>query len=87
MKALILTGGKGERLKPSTISINKCALDVNGKTLINYSLEKCRVLFDERYIEGVVVATGYREEDIIDAINPRYYVPLKFVKQAPLLVF
>lgn len=80
MKALIITGGFGNRLRPYTEEINKCAIPVGGKPLIDYSLDICRNLAKYHLIEReVIVVTGYRENDIwklhkgeYDEISVRY---------------
>ena len=43
MKALILAGGRGNRLEEKTSNRNKCMLELDGKPLIEYSLENARI--------------------------------------------
>jgi dTDP-glucose pyrophosphorylase len=62
MKALILAGGRGKRLKHHTRSENKCMLLLMGKPLIQYSLENAV----SAGMESIVVVVGYRAEDIIN---------------------
>lgn len=67
MKALILAGGNGKRLKEKTFEINKCMLQVNGRYLIEYSLESAYRNADE-----IVILVGYRSEQIILAFGYEY---------------
>ena len=41
MRAFLLAGGRGERLKPLTDSIPKCLAPINGRPLLGYWLELC----------------------------------------------
>lgn len=66
VKVIILTGGEGSRLKPITEDINKCAIKVRGKPLIDYSLDICVKLRAKRLIEDkVIIVTGYRDYDLM----------------------
>ena len=62
MKALILAGGRGSRMKNLSGEINKCLLKVNGKPLIEYSLENAACLD----VEEIIVVVGYLAEQIIN---------------------
>ncbi len=42
MKAFLLAGGQGERLRPLTSTIPKCLAPVSGRPLLGYWLELCR---------------------------------------------
>ncbi len=62
MKAVILAGGLGERLKPLTLEKPKPLLPVNGKPIVEYCLEnlkKCGV-------KDVILSIGYKSEMIQD---------------------
>jgi dTDP-glucose pyrophosphorylase len=65
MKALILAGGRGKRLKHHTESENKCMLTLMGKPLIQYSLENAV----SASMESIVIVVGYRAEDIINSFG------------------
>ena len=79
MKALILAGGRGERLDDLSNECNKCMLQVNGKPVIEYSLE-CLVNTD---IDEIIIIIGYRAEDIINHLGNQYKGKrIKYVMQA-----
>lgn len=58
--ALILAGGKGERFKPLTHEIPKPMIPLNGKPLIEHSLD----LFKKYGIKDVIISVGYLGEKI-----------------------
>ena len=60
MKAVILAGGIGERLRPLTNSIPKALACVNGKPIIQRQIETLTRLGIRQFI----VLTGYRSEMI-----------------------
>lgn len=60
MRALLLAGGLGTRLRPLTNRIPKCIIPVNGKPLLEYWLE---LLFPNG-IEAVIVNTHYLPESV-----------------------
>ena len=62
MYALILAGGKGERLRPLTDTIPKPMAPVCGKPILERQIEWLR----EGGVEGVVFLAGYRWEAIRD---------------------
>lgn len=67
-QALILCGGKGERLKPITNSIPKPLVKINGKPLLGYQIN----YLVKRGINKFVIATGFKSKLIIDYINHNY---------------
>jgi glucose-1-phosphate cytidylyltransferase len=56
--ALILCGGRGERLRPLTDEVPKPLLPVNGQSLLTYLLEHLR----HQGIRDFVLCTGYKAE-------------------------
>lgn len=62
MQAIILSGGKGERLRPLTNDLPKCMVEVNEKPLAEYQIE-----WLVKYgITKIVFACGYLHEKIRD---------------------
>src|SRR3972149_11466345 len=68
MKALVLAGGRGERLNELSESRNKCMLQINGRPLIEYNLD-CAAATGA---DEIVVVVGYRAEEIINTYGNRY---------------
>lgn len=60
MKAIIVAAGPGKRLHPFTDEIPKCLLEVNGKTILERTLEALRA----SGIEDINVVRGYQSESI-----------------------
>ena len=58
--ALILCGGKGERLRPLTESIPKPLVRIRGRPILSYLLDHVKKFG----IENVVIATGFQAEKI-----------------------
>lgn len=78
MKALILAGGRGNRLESITDEINKCMLRMNEKPLIEYSLENARAAG----VDEIIIVVGYLAEDIINAYGNRFRdTAIKYVIQ------
>lgn len=65
MRALLLAGGLGTRLKPLTDSIPKCLAPIRGRPLLDYWLE---LLFSSS-IERVLVNTHYLPDQVIEFIG------------------
>ncbi len=78
MKALVLAGGRGNRLDEKTAEANKCMLRLSDKPLVQYSLENAvRIGVDE-----IVIVVGYRAEDIINHFGTVFAgVPVRYVIQ------
>jgi len=78
MKALILAGGRGSRLKEVTLDRNKCMCLYHGRHIIDNSLENAvRV-----GVEEIVIVVGYRAEMIINALGNCYQgVRIRYVIQ------
>jgi dTDP-glucose pyrophosphorylase len=68
MKALILAGGRGKRLKSHTEKSNKCMLPLMGKPLIQYSMENAV----SAGMNSIVIVVGYRAEDIINNFGTEF---------------
>ena len=64
-QAVILCGGRGERLRPLTDSLPKPLAPVAGRPFLAHLLEQLR---DEGYVEAVLL-TGYRGGMIADALG------------------
>jgi len=78
MKALILAGGRGKRLKEISDSKNKCMVEVQGKPLIQYSLDWA-IKTD---VSEIVIVVGYMAEQIMDVYGNEYNgKPIKYVIQ------
>ncbi len=78
MKALILAGGSGKRIKADSQGQNKCMLQFFGKPLVEYSLANAI----RAGVEEVVLLVGYRAEDIINRFGNSYReVPIRYVIQ------
>jgi len=60
MKAILLAAGLGTRLRPLTNSIPKCLVDINGKPLLDYWLEK----LDKLGVTRILINTHYMPESI-----------------------
>jgi len=68
MKALILAGGRGNRLDELSERKNKCMLHINNRPVIEYSLE-CAENTD---VNEIIIVVGYRAEEIINTYGNRY---------------
>lgn len=62
MQAVILVGGKGERLKPLTEEVQKCMLPMCGKPLLEHHVGLCK----KHGITDIVMCVGYKKENIMD---------------------
>jgi len=62
MKAIILAGGLGERLKPLTIETPKPLLPIRGKPIV----ERCIENLKKNGINEIILSIGYKAEKIID---------------------
>ncbi|MDX2165246.1 MAG: sugar phosphate nucleotidyltransferase, partial [Gammaproteobacteria bacterium] len=64
-RAILLSAGRGERLRPLTDAIPKPLVPVNGKPLIVYHLEKLSAIG----IKDVVINISYLADQIRDALG------------------
>jgi len=62
-KALILAAGRGKRLGETKGPQNKCMLELGGKPVLEYNLERAADL-DE--VKEIIIVVGYRAEEIIN---------------------
>jgi len=60
MNAIILAAGRGERLRPHTLTKPKCMVELFGKTLLENQLS----VFRKCGIENICVVTGYKSKFI-----------------------
>ncbi len=60
MKAIILAGGLGERLRPLTNNVPKPLLLVKGKPILEHAVEN----FKKHGIKDIILAVGYRADKI-----------------------
>lgn len=83
MKALILAGGRGTRLRPITYSIAKQLVPVANKPVIEYSIEALKEAGLTEF--GIVVGDSWREIESALGDGSRWGVQFTYVKQeAPL---
>lgn len=62
MKALVLAGGRGNRINEFSEDRNKCMVLFNDKPLIEHNLER----LEGETISEIIVVVGYKAEDIIN---------------------
>lgn len=60
LSALIMAGGKGERLRPMTLTTPKPLLTIEGKAIIDYNIEALAAVG----VDNVVVSTAYLAEQL-----------------------
>ncbi|MBN1619789.1 aminotransferase class I/II-fold pyridoxal phosphate-dependent enzyme [candidate division WOR-3 bacterium] len=78
MIAVILAAGMGKRLKDFTADNTKCMVLLNGKPIIDYTLENISIL-DQ--IEKIVIVAGYKAENLKNHIGGSYNgKPVLFVE-------
>ena len=83
MKALILAGGRGKRLRPITDSIPKPLIQINNKPLIEWSIR-----YLKKYgINEIIICSGYRSKQIENYLKKKKYLGCKIdfsVEKSPL---
>lgn len=83
MKAVIIAGGKGTRLRPLTYDIPKALVPVGGKPILEHQIEELK-----RYgIEDILICTGYKHRLIEKAFGngSRFGVMIRYVNEKRLL--
>lgn len=60
MKAIIIAAGPAKRLRPLTENLPKCMLKINGKPIIQNTIE----LFRNNHIKDISIVRGYKKEKI-----------------------
>ena len=68
MQALILAAGIGSRLGKHTKDNTKCMLEINGKTLIQRTIEK----LSNAGITKLIMVVGYKKDNLIKHLGGRY---------------
>lgn len=68
MKAIILGAGQGKRLLPLTADTPKCALTLNGKTIIEWQIDELL----KSDVNDIVVVTGFGTDKAEKLLNRRY---------------
>lgn len=68
MQAIILAAGMGRRLGEMTKENTKCMLSINGKRLIDRTLEQLA----NNGIQKVIIVVGYSAKNLIEHIGNRY---------------
>jgi mannose-1-phosphate guanylyltransferase len=83
MKAVVLSGGLGMRLRPLTDDRPKALIPVNGRPISEYQLEW---LVKEAGIDSVVFACGYKWERLKEHFGPSFKgTPIEYsVEDEPL---
>jgi mannose-1-phosphate guanylyltransferase len=69
MKAIILAGGMGLRLRPLTVDRPKSLVEVNGRPIAEHQLKQ---LASEKLVDGVVFACGYKWERIREKFGSQF---------------
>jgi len=82
LSAIIMAGGKGERLRPLTLTTPKPLLEIGGKAIIDYNVEALA----NCGISDITVTTNYLAEQIADHFSrPVGGVQVKCVRETQAL--
>lgn len=73
MKAIILSAGQGRRLLPLTENLPKCALDVGGRSVLEWQLHEIA----QCPVDEVVVVTGFSAEAVDEIAARPHGVPVR----------
>ena len=68
MKAIIVAAGRGSRLFPYTKNVPKPLVSLNGRSIIEYSLDS----FSSEGIRQVVIVVGYRAKQFGKVLGKKY---------------
>ncbi len=81
MKAIILSAGEGKRLQPLTLTTPKTLLKLNGKSVLEHTLDILDGLVDE-----AIIIVGYLKEQVIKQIgNKHNNLKIRYAEQKELL--
>lgn len=79
LKALVLAGGRGNRLNDLSKEQNKCMIRIRGQHLIEYNLDNAL----EVDVDEMVLVVGYKAETVMDLLGDNYRgKPIKYVIQS-----
>ncbi len=79
VKAVLMAGGKGERLRPATLTVPKPLLEIEGKAIIDYNIEALAACG----IDDITVTTRYLAEKIDEHFaRPVAGVKVKTVRES-----
>jgi len=79
LKALVLAGGRGNRLNELSAEQNKCMIKIRGRHLIEYNLDHALDID----VNEIVIVVGYKAEMVINFIGNNYKGrPIKYVIQS-----
>jgi len=67
MKAIILAGGEGTRLRPFTNTIPKPMISIMGKPILEHVLENIAL-----YVEEIIIVVSYKKESIEEYFGKDY---------------
>jgi NDP-sugar pyrophosphorylase family protein len=78
LKALVLAGGRGNRLNELSKEQNKCMIKIRGRHLIEYNLDHAL----DVDAKEIVLVVGYKAETIINLLGNNYKgKPIQYVTQ------
>ncbi|MEO5361815.1 MAG: sugar phosphate nucleotidyltransferase [Nitrospirota bacterium] len=78
MKALVLAGGRGNRINELSSARNKCMISIGGRPVLDYALERTV----NAKVSEIVLVVGYKAEEIINSVGNKYRdTPVKYVIQ------